>query len=256
MKCKSCNNSIKNTDKFCSHCGSLIVNEKLSLKGTWYEFIGPFFNWDNNFWKTFKHLFSNPKRVLNAYISGARKKYFKPFPFLIVYATLALFFNKFFPESDFDDSAKAFNDGYQSASDKINENIQRTQFFNDVDELIYNYFNIFIILFIPIFGYISFLVFRKRGNNFAEHLVFQSYILSILGYLSIIIQLILLNLLNINYSVYELCYYIIIIIYSNYVFTRLYNLNFKSILVSNLKFWGLLAIFILLLTAISIVYLG
>ncbi len=95
MNCKTCNNPYENTAHYCSNCGAKIVDDRLSLKGTWEEFVGPFFSWDNNFWRTFFGLFKNPKDVLEAYISGARKKYFQPFSYIILYATIAVFFYKF-----------------------------------------------------------------------------------------------------------------------------------------------------------------
>ncbi|NJM79441.1 MAG: DUF3667 domain-containing protein [Flavobacterium sp.] len=73
---------LSSNSNFCSNCGSKIVDDRLSLKGTWEEFIGPFFSWDNNFWRTFFDLFSKPKDVLEAYISGARKNIFNPFRIL------------------------------------------------------------------------------------------------------------------------------------------------------------------------------
>lgn len=235
MNCKTCNIQLKATDKFCNQCGAKIVENKLSLKGTWQEFVGPFFSWDNNFWKTFKDMFFCPQLVLSAYINGARKKYFHPFSFLIVFTTIAIFFYKFYPISFYQDIAQGFDDGMQQNS-VASENKSQLNM-KGIYQMMFDYYNFFMVLMIPYISLMSYWVFKKRKNNWAEHMVFQSYLQTIIGYFSIVLQIFLLQMFDLGISNYFIVYFIFVIIYSSYVFKKLYHLNVKELIITNLKFW-------------------
>ena len=161
MNCKSCHSEINENSSFCSSCGSKIVHDRISLKGTWEEFIGPFFSWDNNFWRTFLGLFTNPKDVLEAYINGARKKYFNPFSYLILFATIAVLFYKLFPMPDIESITKGFPSGNQ---DQTANPIDMKSFFDGM----MNYYNFVFILMIPFMAVTTYFTFFKKRNNFPE----------------------------------------------------------------------------------------
>ena len=238
MNCKSCSAQIEIENKYCPSCGCIVMNDKLSIKGILQEFlIGPFFSWDSHFWKTIQYLFTKPDRVLNAYISGARKKYFKPFSFLIVLATIALIHNKFFPMTGFADFTGGFEKGISEASGKEFQN--HLGFIND---FVLNYYNLLIVFSIPLISAISYLIFYRHKNNFAEHIIIQSYTQSIIGYFSIVLQIILLNILGLDENIYIILYVTLALLYSNYAFIKLYKLSIKSVIISNVLFFGLLII--------------
>lgn len=236
MNCKSCNSTLKTTDKFCSNCGGKIVHDRLSLRGTWTEFVGPFFNWENNFWRTFFGLFKNPKDVLEAYISGARKKYFQPFSYLLLYATVAVIFYKLFPYTDFGQFKEGFNAGTQLGGDdskKLPFDILPFM------EGMYNYYNFIIILSIPIYSLLTYITFIKKGNNYAEHLIFNSYLQANIGFVSIVMQILFLNLLNLP-TFFSLFQILFSISFSIYLFVKLYQLNLKQTIVATIIYWLLL----------------
>lgn len=248
MNCKSCGTILRSTDKFCPSCGAKIVDDRLSMKGTWEEFVGPFFSWDNNYWRTFFGLFKNPKDVLEAYISGARKKYFQPFSYLILYATIAVLFFKVFPY-DITEISKSFNEGYQSVSNNTTPEKMPFDLKAFYDNM-FNYYNFYIILTIPFYSLLTYITFIKKGNNFAEHLVFNSYLQANIGYFSMFLQLLLLNIFHFP-TVMTYIQLIFSIVYSIYVYKKLYSLNFKQTAVATLVFW-LLAIGIFLLLTIVV----
>ena len=261
MNCKSCNHLIEPSDNFCSYCGGKVVIQRLSLKGTWSEFIGPFFSWDSNFIKTIARLFTDPKDVLNAYTQGAREKYFKPFSFLILYTSIALFYYKISSFSKRESFTNDFINGFtiglgQKPSSPL---LEQFAFLEGIETVFYNYYNLYIILTIPIFALFSYLTFRKYQNSYSEHLVFQAYIQSITGYMLLLFQIIFVNILGTNQSALSSIINLISIIYCNYVFISNYNLNFKSSVIANIKFFGLLTLFsviTLVIIVLYIVYLG
>ncbi len=247
MNCKTCNNPYENTAQYCSNCGAKIVDDRLSLKGTWEEFIGPFFSWDNNFWRTFFGLFKNPKDVLEAYISGARKKYFHPFSYIILYATIAVFFYKFFPLDIIFDYSEGFAKGFNSTNPSGNApKIDMKGFM----ETLMSYYNFFVLLLIPVYALTSYIVFNTRDHNFFEHLVFNSYLQSNLGFVSLFLQVVLVNMLGMNFGTYSILFLLLFILFTLYAFKDLYNQNLKQCIVSGIKY---LFLFIVLYFGIIIV---
>jgi hypothetical protein len=233
MNCKTCNFQLDDNAKFCSNCGAKIVDDRLSLKGTWEEFIGPFFSWDNNFWRTFFGLFKNPKDVLEAYISGARKKYFQPFSYIILYATIAVFFYKFFPMEIIMDYSEGFTKDYNSTNPS--SNVPKIDMKSYMETLM-SYYNFFVLLLIPIYALTSYIIFNKRGHNFFEHLVFNSYLQTNLGFISLVLQVILVNMLGMSFGTYSMLFLFLFIFFTLYAFKELYNQNLKQSIASGIKY--------------------
>lgn len=252
MNCKTCNNPYENTAQYCSNCGAKIVDDRLSLKGTWEEFVGPFFSWDNNFWRTFIGLFTNPKDVLEAYISGARKKYFQPFSYIILYATIAVFFYKFFPLDIIFDYSEGFTKGYNSTNSS--SNVPKIDMKGYMETLM-SYYNFFVLLLIPIYALTSYIIFNKKGHNFFEHLVFNSYLQSNLGFISLILQVFLVNMLGMSFGTYSILFLLLFILFTLYAFKKLYEQNIKQSLISGVKYLLLFAaLYLVIIIAFSIFF--
>ena len=236
MNCKTCDFQLDNTAQYCSGCGAKIVHDRLSLKGTWEEFVGPFFSWDNNFWRTFFGLFTNPKDVLEAYISGARKKYFQPFSYIILYATIAVFFYKSFPMEIIMDYSEGFTKGYNSNPSGNVPKIDMDGFMKGYMESLMSYYNFFVLLLIPIYALTSYIIFNKRGHNFFEHLVFNSYLQSNLGFISLVLQVFLVNMLGMSFGTYSILFLFLFIFFTLYAFKELYDQNLKQSIASGIKY--------------------
>lgn len=237
MNCKTCNFQINDTAQYCSNCGAKIVHDRLSLKGTWEEFVGPFFSWDNNFWRTFFGLFKNPKDVLEAYIMGARKKYFQPFSYIILYATIAVFFYKFFPMEIIIDYSNGLAKGYNSSNTGSNAApFNMDGFMEGYMESLMSYYNFFVLLLIPIYALTSYIIFFKKKHNFFEHLVFNSYLQTNLGFISLVLQVILVNMLGMSFGTYSILFLFLFILFTLYAFKELYNQNLKQSITSAIKY--------------------
>ena len=234
MNCKSCNHEIEERLSYCASCGAKVINSRLTLKGTWREFANPFFSWDNNLWKTLQDLTLRPELVLGAYVDGARKKYFKPFPFLILYATLALLYYKWVPTASYAISSSEVSGPGAAYAAKFNE-------------VFVGYFNFFTILTIPILAFMSWVSISRKRANFAEHLVFQSYLQPYMGYFTLLIQY-LFYLFSDDGAIYSSgLAFLIYFGYSNYAFIRYFNLNWKQSIKINLRFIGLLFLALIIL---------
>lgn len=248
MNCKTCDYSIDPNASYCSNCGAKIVDERLSLKGTWEEFIGPFFSWDNNFWRTFFGMFKNPKDVLEAYISGARKKYFHPFSYIILYATVAVFFYKFFPMEYIMEYSEDFSKGYNS--NNVSGNVPKFDP-KPMMESLMGYYNFLVLLLLPVYALTSYIIYYKKGHNFFEHLVFNSYIQTNLGFLSLVLQVVLVSILGMTFKTYTSLFMLIFVLYTIFLLKKLYNQNLKQTIFSGIKY---ILLFIALYGGIIIVF--
>ena len=103
MDCKNCELPLRTDYSFCANCGAKVIRNRLTLKSLWYDFTERFFNLDNTFLKTFKHLFSRPDDVIVGYINGTRKKYLNPVSYFTIALMLGGLFvyihTEFFPDA-------------------------------------------------------------------------------------------------------------------------------------------------------------
>lgn len=242
MNCKSCDTEINPSAHYCNNCGAKIVEGRLSLVGTWHEFVGPFFSWDNNFWKTITHLTTQPDTVLRAYISGARNKYFKPFPFIILYATIGLLFYKVF------------------GINQVNQDFMQVQMGDSpgmelgakINKLITTYYNFFTIGMIPFYAFMSWRAFPRKQINFSEHLVIQCYIQGYIGFFMILSNLFFITLLN-SPELNLWFSFMVYLAYANYAFSEFFKYPTKRMVIANLKFFGWLLLIYLLILILGVI---
>ena len=174
MKCKNCNEPITGDYKYCPNCGQKSDIERLNfqqlLKDLWIAFS----NTDRGILLLVRQLVYRPGKVARAYISGQRKTYFNPFSFLVIMVAIALFFILKFEDTLI--------------------NYSKTETYEiDFLRFTFRYFNVFILLMCPIYGFLIWLFFIGRGTNFVENLALSAYLSgqTMLYYIIIIIIFIL-----------------------------------------------------------------
>ncbi|WP_281542620.1 DUF3667 domain-containing protein [Maribacter aestuarii] len=103
MECKNCSNQLRTDYSFCPDCGAKVIRNRLTVKNLWYDATERFFNVDNTFLITFKHLFTKPDEVIAGYINGVRKKYLNPISYFTIAITMGGLFvylmSEFFPDA-------------------------------------------------------------------------------------------------------------------------------------------------------------
>ena len=226
MDCKNCNISIKDNDNFCPSCGGKVIRNRLTIKNLLEYFSEQFLNYDNKFFQTFIHLFTQPEVVIDGYIDGVRKKYINPINFLAISLTLSGVYFFFFR-----DKLKQFvnnSDFYISeGQQKLTEEI--TNFSTEYNSLLY-----FII--IPVLALISLVVFYDKKYNFTEHTVIYLYSMSLSSIVSIFSTVLILLISFDNYLLLSSFIYIFIFIYHGYILKRIFHLRAKQLLLKILIF--------------------
>ena len=234
MNCKNCENTLRTDYSFCPDCGAKVIRNRITVKNLWYDAVERFFNVDNTFLITFKHLFTKPEEVIVGYINGVRKKYLNPISYFTIAVTLGglfVFINKqFFPD--------AMNYAFNSVDTETLSNADKVgqEFGRKVQEFLFEYQSLFYVLMLPFLALISKLVFlNKKELNLSEHFVINLY-----GYsqMSICINIIYILTIWNNKLIYYISFLNIFvqIAYFTYVFKRIFKQNIRSMLLKLMLF--------------------
>jgi DNA-directed RNA polymerase subunit RPC12/RpoP len=166
--CRSCGKDL--TENFCPNCGEKRFH-RIRGKDLFADFLSDGANLETPILRTIKGLFTQPGILVKEYISGDRKKYYRPFQFyfllLAVYILFFYFldgFQAYYNLAGADEAAD-----YVSKQDRAFIEIKKAQVF---------LFRYLVVLSIPISTVLTFLFFRRGGLSFAEHLVLNLYVLS------------------------------------------------------------------------------
>ena len=232
MNCKNCTTELKNHHNFCPNCGAKVIRNRLTIKNLWSEFSERFFNYDNTFFKTFRHLFVKPEVVIDSFVDGTRKKYLNVFNYFAISITVTGFFTfiylKFFPEI------------YTGAMDSLQnayETEAQQKMFTDMMSTIFDYQSIIYFMMIPIFALVSIIVFYNyKKYNYTEHAVIYLYAYSHITMSLNILYLICILTYQPLLNYMSLLSIPISILFIAYVLKRVFELSFKKIVLKTLLF--------------------
>lgn len=240
MVCKNCKRLLPQQINYCNGCGAKVIKNRLTIRNLFEDFAYRYLNYDNQFLRTFLHLFTKPEVVINSYVEGTRKKYVNVINYFAIAITLSGFQifiqNKFFPELI---DMSAFTQKGQE------------EFMANYISTVMEFQSLIFVLTVPFYALISKLVFFDiKKYNYTEHLVTNMYIsahFSIIGTVMVLISL----LLGINFSAVGMAVLLLQVVYAIYCFKRLFNLSIFKILLKTLLF--LLIVFVLFIIMIILV---
>lgn len=227
MECKNCGAHLEEEAGFCSYCGARVIRDRISFSFLFKEFMDKVLNVDNRLLKTFLHLFHKPDVVINSYINGVRKRYFNPVSYLIISITVNGLYIYFLKDILLD----AFT--IQSPSSAF-DNAEYTSNFMDVFT---EYQAIFTVMNIPIYGFLSWLVFlNRRKYNFYEHLVIYLYTASHVTFISFFAVLPFYFISTDLTAKISVAMSLFTFVYFAFVLIRLFKLSFWQFIVKTLYF--------------------
>ena len=169
MNCKNCNQPLSPDDKFCSKCGGKIVDEVISYAYVANDFSNRFLNIENNLIaRTLKDMFIDPKKVIDGYINGVRKRHLNFANYLALALSISgvqLFLMKKFFEDNMDLS-------WMIASDNPAANMEGNTYMNTMFE----FQGILYLLIIPIYALIAKIVFlNKKEYTYLHQNIIAGY---------------------------------------------------------------------------------
>jgi len=232
MDCKNCSSNLKDKDGFCSGCGARVIDERITFKFLFKEILDKVLSVDNKLLKTFLHLFSKPHHVIDDYIKGVRKRYFNPFSYLLISITLAGI--SFYLLKDF---ALQAVENTTTGTSTGNPFLENKDFQKDIVRYVFDYQSFITALIIPIYGFISWLVFlNKKKYNYFEHIVIYLYATAQVSILNFIITTPLYFISQGATNVASLMISGLSLFYNAYVLIRLFKLNFIQFIIKFLYF--------------------
>ncbi len=248
MNCKNCTYQLKDENKFCSNCGAKIIHNRLTLKNLCSEFLQRFFNYDNTFFKTVRHMLTQPEVVIESFINGSRKKYINPLNFFLISLAITGLYN-FLYKSFLLEETMAY---YETAFGNMGGNNEFSDSMLKPFYFFLEYFNLFAFAAIPINALITKITFfNYRQHNFTEHIIINLYTVS---QYQLVVYLFSIPLLFLSIEAQTILSFVLMFsfwFYFFYVFTRIYKLNAKQL------FLKIFIIFIMMIgLLISIFILG
>ena len=230
MNCKNCNQTLSPNDKFCSKCGGKIVDEVISYAYVANDFSNRFLNIENNLIaRTFKDMFLDPKKVIDGYINGVRKRHLNFANYLALALSISgvqLFLMKKFFEDNMDLS-------WMVSTDNPAANMEGNSFMNAMFE----YQGLVYLLIIPIYAIISKIIFlNKKKYTYLHHNIIAGYTQS---HLSVFLFAPTILCLALGMNFFKLSYfgaYPIMIFYFAYVYKRVFQLSLKQIILKTILF--------------------
>jgi hypothetical protein len=182
--CLNCEQSFEG--KYCNHCGQKKETHRLNRHFLIHEFQHSLVHIDKGILYTVKEMFTRPGHSIREFVQGKRINHFKPLSWVLIMGGIVGFLFHYF---DVDLLAKS-GDMERSESLRMVYNWQKTHF-----ALIH-------VLNIPIFSLFSWIVFRKKGYNFIEHLVLNAFVIG----QSLIIYILLFPLYYLNSGKFAVIY--------------------------------------------------
>lgn len=169
--CKNC--TFEFEGKFCPQCGQKAKTKRITLKTMWEEVRKSAFHYDQGFSYTVKQLLRRPGHAVREYLEGKRVDHIKPVKFLLwTTAINFLIFHLLGLDKEMINSI-AEQQGQQNMSSRL------TQY-------IFDHPAILILALIPNISLFSWLFFRSRGYNYAEHFVLNAYLMGAVSLFGVI----------------------------------------------------------------------
>lgn len=210
MECKNCGTPNLADFNYCTNCGAKVIRNRLTFKNLSHDITDRYFDLDNTFLRTFKHLLTKPELVIDGYISGIRRKYLNPISYLGIALTLSgLLYFMMQKIITIEMYMVFFNQGVNP------------EFYKKIMPILFDFQALVFILFIPIFGIAGWLTFNKRRYVFSEYLVVFLYTLAQFTIVSFPIGLFVLIFDPQDYMMMSTIMLPLMIAYSIYVMQRI-----------------------------------
>jgi hypothetical protein len=156
--CLNCGHII--TEKYCGNCGQKAATHRFDLRHFFeHDIVHGVFHLDKGFPFTIKQMFSRPGFAVREYIEGKRISYFNPVTFLLLVIALNIFVI----------TVSGFRYSDLMPAPDTTGTLDKVQHFQT------KYMKQMYLVTIPMLSLCSFLIIRRGKQNYAEHLVLNTY---------------------------------------------------------------------------------
>jgi hypothetical protein len=174
--CKNCANEFEG--KFCPQCGQKAKTKRITTKQVFSEARQRIFHYEQGFWYTSKQLLTRPGHAIREYLEGKRVQHIKPIKFMFWASAISFLL---FHLSGLDKEMMQKIGEQQGAASPIGQQLSQKIF-----QVFSDHPAIMMFLMIPLIAFWSWLLFRRKGYNFAEHFVLNTFLMGELSLAAII----------------------------------------------------------------------
>lgn len=247
-KCKNCQLEIAQEVNFCASCGQKVIHERLTVKLLLHQLFLAITNLEQGLWLTLKELVIAPSKVIKEYIDGRTKVYMSPFRFVFLLASISILISL---------NTHVYEAQQASIADFFGGNPENNK---KAVELMRPYLNLIYMLLIPFISLFSWRFFKKKGFNYAEHLVTNAYLFGLsaaIGSFMLLIIFIFPSLMGVS-SVFSMVISVLCLVYGykNIFKTSYIQAFFKSILTIILGYLAMMLLVFFLTIIGVLLYIG
>ena len=198
---------------------------------------------------TAKRLLINPGQLAKDFIGVERHRITPPINVLIISTAVVLILANSIDAISLlvGDSLKVSGPIQEDIKSQIQEDIK-----SQIIQVFSSYFNLLLWIYIPITAMFSYLLNRKRGLNYAENLVFQTYNLSLTNFIFII----LFPLTYYSANVFYMIYFVLAPIYMIYAYKVFYRKKWMRSILETLGIYFIGSLFWLIIMTIVLVFIS
>lgn len=219
MECKNCGETLHGA--YCSACGQKVITQRITVRHIFGELFSIITNVDRGFLYTAKMLFVAPGEMIRNYLQGQTRQHYPPLRYVILLIAISVAINLGF--GLYDQQQSEIQSMMGTPTEQNAEIMQAQQQFNDGMK---KYLNLLPLALIPILSLFSYLFFRKKGWNYAEHLVLNAYLQGQLALIGIPVMLLCVMFLTSQLTVQILYSLLLVgIFYGAYVYVRFFQVG-------------------------------
>lgn len=170
LACKNCDTELHGA--YCSECGQKVITARITLWHIFSELVSIMTNLEKGFWYTLKMLFVNPGEVIRNFIAGRTVLYYPPLRYFLLWTAVSVAISLFTGLFDHQQETVQSLTAY-SAKPEVAAMQREMQ--QQIQSEMKKYLNFLPLFMLPFIGLASYWIFRRRGQNYAEHLVLNAY---------------------------------------------------------------------------------
>jgi len=170
--CKNCGNEV--SDNFCGSCGQRADTHKLNMHFILHDLQHALIHFDKGVLYTTKQLLTRPGHTIREFLEGKRVRHFQPLSFVIVLAT---FYGLLWHYLIFD----------RLHTSLIEPRDDITRAYGKIVTWMTEHFAVDGLILIITSTLVSYVIFKKRKYNLAEHLVLNTYLMGLFLIVSLLV---------------------------------------------------------------------
>jgi hypothetical protein len=174
VACKNCGHRYEG--RYCPACGQRADTHRINWHYIGHEIPHSVWHVDHGIVFTIKELFTRPGYTIREFLEGKRVKHYRPLALVLLLGAVVTFVLHSLDMSLMEETQRSMREvtgDVSGGSARVNEFQARTNAFAE------KYMNLIQILMLPVTSLFTWLMFRKKGLNYPEHLVTNTFLANV-----------------------------------------------------------------------------